>query len=202
MVQVDASQGGGGANSSAICDDANTAMRRLGHASRTAPTGAGSKVDESGRRIAAVVVSHDTRDDVLACLETLAAAGADEVVLVDSGSRDATAAAVRERFPDVTVVELDNVGYGRPDVELVAQQSIVSTIRNGKPLVERVVAPAALPLPVTEGTLVGRVEVYDGNRLVGATNLVTASSAAEVGFVGKTRWYVTQTVRNAWEIVT
>jgi serine-type D-Ala-D-Ala carboxypeptidase (penicillin-binding protein 5/6) len=94
------------------------------------------------------------------------------------------------------------VGYGRPDVELVAQQSIVSTIRNGKPLVERVVAPSALALPVTEGVLVGRVEVYDGNRLVGAANLVTAASVADVGFFARARWYGTQTVRNAWEIVT
>jgi D-alanyl-D-alanine carboxypeptidase len=94
------------------------------------------------------------------------------------------------------------VGYGVPDVELVAQQSIVSAIRTGKPLVERVVAPTALALPVEEGALVGRVEVYDGNRLVGATNLVTASSAAEAGFFAKARWYGTQTVRNAWEIVT
>jgi N-acetylglucosaminyl-diphospho-decaprenol L-rhamnosyltransferase len=62
---------------------------------------------------AVVVVSHDTRDEALACLRTLPAAGADEVVLVDTGSRDGTAAAVRASHPDVEVVTLDNVGFGR-----------------------------------------------------------------------------------------
>lgn len=60
-----------------------------------------------------VVVSHDTRDDALACLDTLAPAGASRAILVDSGSTDGTAEAVRTAHPDVLVIELDNVGYGR-----------------------------------------------------------------------------------------
>ena len=135
--------------------------------------------------------------------------------VLGSGSRGTRNDALRElltfgldQYSRVQVIDparvyaTAEVGYGRPDVELVAQQSIVGAVRNGKPLVERIVAPAALPLPVTAGVLVGRVEVYDGNRLVGASNLVTASSAADAGFFGKARWYATQTVRNAWEIVT
>ena len=64
-------------------------------------------------RVAAVIVSHQTRDDALACLATLGPAGADEIVLVDSGSTDGTADAVRGSFPDALVIELPNVGYGR-----------------------------------------------------------------------------------------
>jgi N-acetylglucosaminyl-diphospho-decaprenol L-rhamnosyltransferase len=64
-------------------------------------------------RSAVVVVTHDTRDEVLGCLATLPAAGADEVVVVDTGSRDGTVAAVRAAAPDVVVVPLDNVGFGR-----------------------------------------------------------------------------------------
>ncbi|HEX2028322.1 MAG TPA: glycosyltransferase family 2 protein [Nitriliruptorales bacterium] len=60
-----------------------------------------------------VIVTHDTRDEALACLRTLRAAGADEVVLVDSGSSDGTPAAVRAAFDDVAVLELANVGYGQ-----------------------------------------------------------------------------------------
>ncbi len=63
--------------------------------------------------VAAVIVTHETRDEALACLATLGDAGASEVVLVDSGSTDGTARAVRETYPDVRVVELSNVGYGR-----------------------------------------------------------------------------------------
>jgi N-acetylglucosaminyl-diphospho-decaprenol L-rhamnosyltransferase len=64
-------------------------------------------------RAAVVVVSHDTRDEALGCLATLPAAGADEVVLVDAGSNDGTADAVRDAHPDVEVVHLANVGFGR-----------------------------------------------------------------------------------------
>ena len=62
---------------------------------------------------AVVVVSHDTREEAMACLGSLAAAGVEEIVLVDSGSQDGTADAVRERYPRVRLLELVNVGFGR-----------------------------------------------------------------------------------------
>jgi D-alanyl-D-alanine carboxypeptidase (penicillin-binding protein 5/6) len=92
-------------------------------------------------------------------------------------------------------------GYGQPDVDLVASRPSVVAHRKGKPLVERIVAPTALALPVAKGQTVGRVEVYDGDRLVASSNLVTARAVAEAGFLAKVRWYTTETVRNAWEIV-
>lgn len=64
-------------------------------------------------RIAAVVVSHETRAEALGCLATLDSAGADEVVLVDTGSTDGTVAAVRAAHPEVRVLELDNAGFAR-----------------------------------------------------------------------------------------
>ena len=63
-------------------------------------------------RVAAVVVNHDTRDDLLACVASLADAGADQIVVVDSGSTDGSAQAVTEAFPSATVVRLGNVGFG------------------------------------------------------------------------------------------
>ncbi len=62
--------------------------------------------------VAVVVVSHDTRDDAVACMATVLAAGATQAVLVDSGSTDGTPAAVEAAHPDVDVVRLANVGYG------------------------------------------------------------------------------------------
>ena len=92
-------------------------------------------------------------------------------------------------------------GYGRPDVDLVAPRSFVRTLRNGRSLVERVVAPTRLALPVAEGQIVGRVEVYDGNRLVASSNLAAAEAVEDAGFFGKAQWYATQTMGNLWEIV-
>ncbi len=60
---------------------------------------------------AVVVVTHDSRDDVLGCLSTVDDAA--EVVVVDCGSRDGTSDAVRARHREVRVLELDNAGFGR-----------------------------------------------------------------------------------------
>jgi N-acetylglucosaminyl-diphospho-decaprenol L-rhamnosyltransferase len=65
---------------------------------------------------AVVIVSHDTRDEALAVLGSLPAsadATGGPVVLVDAGSGDGTSEAVRSAHPDVVLLELDNVGYGR-----------------------------------------------------------------------------------------
>ena len=94
------------------------------------------------------------------------------------------------------------VGYGEPDVDLVAPRSISRAVRTGRPLVERVIAPSALSLPVSKGDVLGRVEVYDGNRLVAASNLVAAEAAEEAGSLAKAQWYATETVSNLWGMVT
>lgn len=72
-------------------------------------------------RTAVVLVTHETRDQVLACLTSLfpgdadgvVAPQADEVVVVDTGSSDGTIAAVLATWPQVRVLELANAGFGR-----------------------------------------------------------------------------------------
>lgn len=64
-------------------------------------------------RTAVVVVNHNTRDDLLGCLEALQSGGADEIVVVDAGSSDGSLEAVAERFPQVRRLGLPNVGFGR-----------------------------------------------------------------------------------------
>jgi len=65
-------------------------------------------------RVAAVVVSYETRDTLLEGLAALASEPDASVVVVDNASSDGSAAAVRERFPGVTLVaNPTNVGFAR-----------------------------------------------------------------------------------------
>jgi N-acetylglucosaminyl-diphospho-decaprenol L-rhamnosyltransferase len=63
-------------------------------------------------RTAVVVVNHNTRDDLLCGLRTLADSGAGEIVVVDAGSSDGSLEAVAEAFPQVRRLGLPNVGFG------------------------------------------------------------------------------------------
>ena len=64
-----------------------------------------------------VVVSHDDREEVTACLETLLGdppATTHQMVLVDNASTDGTVEAVGHRWPDVLVLEnQNNLGFAR-----------------------------------------------------------------------------------------
>jgi GT2 family glycosyltransferase len=70
----------------------------------------------SDPRVSIVVVSWNAREHLLACLSALAARVTlpHEVVVVDNASADGSAAAVRARFPAVTLIEnADNPGFSR-----------------------------------------------------------------------------------------
>ena len=92
-------------------------------------------------------------------------------------------------------------GYGRPDVELVASRTLPRTVHESTSLVERVVAPTELGLPVREGRRLGRVEIWDGDRLVASSNLVAAADVSEPGLLGKSAWFAERTAANLWDVV-
>lgn len=59
-------------------------------------------------RLSTVICNYNTRDDLARCLESLEQTSRDlphEIIVVDNGSRDGSAAMVRERFPDVTLID-------------------------------------------------------------------------------------------------
>ena len=66
-----------------------------------------------GTTAAVVVVNHNTREDLLRCLDSLADAGATEVVVADAGSADNSLAAAARAHPDVTRLALPNIGFGQ-----------------------------------------------------------------------------------------
>jgi D-alanyl-D-alanine carboxypeptidase (penicillin-binding protein 5/6) len=88
------------------------------------------------------------------------------------------------------------IGYDGRSVPIVADRGLARTVRVDKPLVERVVAPAALSLPVTRGERVGEVVVYSGKRLIGRRALVAARSASRPGFAGRLGFYAGHTIRH------
>ena len=88
------------------------------------------------------------------------------------------------------------LGYGLPAVPLVAARPLVRLVRVGRPLVRTVVAAASARLPVRRGERLGRVEVRQGGKLLGARPLVAARSVGRPGLGGRIRWYATRTVHD------
>lgn len=66
--------------------------------------------------VGAVVVSYNTRDLLLECLAALEqarhAGELERIIVIDSSSPDGSAETARIAYPDITVVELPNRGYG------------------------------------------------------------------------------------------
>ncbi|HEY8774109.1 MAG TPA: hypothetical protein VIM05_06025, partial [Gaiellaceae bacterium] len=73
-------------------------------------------------------------------------------------------------------------------------------VRVDRSLVERVVAPSVVSLPVKEGQRLGEVRVYAGARLIASRPLVASRSIAKPGFLGRSRWYAGRTLHHigAW----
>jgi D-alanyl-D-alanine carboxypeptidase len=86
--------------------------------------------------------------------------------------------------------------YGRNAVPLVARQPLVRVVRVGRPVVERVVAPASISLPVARGERLGRIEIWSGKTRLGTRPLLAARSVSQPGVGGKLRWYATRTVHH------
>jgi D-alanyl-D-alanine carboxypeptidase (penicillin-binding protein 5/6) len=92
-------------------------------------------------------------------------------------------------------------GYGRGAVELVVPRTLTRTVHSTTSLLERVVAPTSVALPVRRGQRLGRVEVWDGNRLLASSDLVAARDVSEPGLLGKAAWFARRTASNLWGLV-
>jgi D-alanyl-D-alanine carboxypeptidase len=161
---------------------------KTGH-TRDAGWSQAAAAEKAGVTVYGTVLGSDTRGARNDALRELLAFGLDQyrqVQVIDRGRVYAAA----------------ETGYGQRDVELVVPRSFVRALRIGTPLVERIVAPTSLALPVAKGERLGRVEIYDGNRLVASSNLVAADAVADAGLWAKAKWHATQTARNLWEVLT
>ena len=87
--------------------------------------------------------------------------------------------------------------YGRDPLPLVARASLgtrraarARRSRSGSSRRPRV------SLPVRRGQLLGRVQIWDGTRLVGSRPLVAARSVDRPGIAGRAGWYARRTVHH------
>jgi D-alanyl-D-alanine carboxypeptidase (penicillin-binding protein 5/6) len=99
------------------------------------------------------------------------------------------------------VYAVAETGYGGPAVELVAPRTLARTVHESTALLERVVAPTSAGLPVRRGQRLGRVEVWDGDRLLATSILVAATDVSEPRFHEKAGWFARRTTSNLWELV-
>jgi serine-type D-Ala-D-Ala carboxypeptidase (penicillin-binding protein 5/6) len=99
------------------------------------------------------------------------------------------------------VYAVAETGYGRSAVELVAPRTLSRTVHESTSLLERVMAPTSVVLPVRRGERLGRVEVWDGDRLLATSNLVAATDISEPGSFGKAGWLARRTTSNLWGLV-
>ena len=86
--------------------------------------------------------------------------------------------------------------YGLRPLSLVAGKPLVRVVRVGRPIVERIVAPTAVSLPVSRGEQLGRVEIWAGKARLGTRPLLAARAVPRPGLGARLRWYGTRTVHH------
>ena len=88
------------------------------------------------------------------------------------------------------------VGFGRGPLALVASKPLLAVARIDRPLTERVVVPTAAVLPVERGQALGRVQIWEGSRLVGTRDLVASRTINKPGLPRRLGWYAGRTLHH------
>jgi D-alanyl-D-alanine carboxypeptidase (penicillin-binding protein 5/6) len=83
--------------------------------------------------------------------------------------------------------------YGKQPLALVAAKPLLAVARLGRPLTEKVVAAAAVALPVEQGAVLGRVEVWERGKLRGSGDLVASRTVNKPGVASRLGWYAGRT---------
>ena len=92
------------------------------------------------------------------------------------------------------------VPFGDRPLPLVAEGSALRIVQVEQPLVERVVAPAMVTLPVERGDRLGEVQVFAGRKLIAARPLVAAVSIDEPSLGRRLHWYAGRALDHASNI--
>jgi len=121
---------------------------------------------QGGIDASVLVVSYNTRDLTIACVRSVLEQTREssvEVIVADNASRDGSAEALRERFPDITVLALEeNVGFG-------AANNRAAALARGRHIV--LVNPDARILDGAIDRLVRRADELPGCGILGGRTL-------------------------------
>jgi D-alanyl-D-alanine carboxypeptidase (penicillin-binding protein 5/6) len=93
------------------------------------------------------------------------------------------------------------VPYGKQPLPLVAAKPLNAVARLGRPLTEKVVAARAVSLPVKEGAVLGRVEVWESGKLRGSSDLVASRTINKPGVASRLGWYAGRTLHHLRDIL-
>jgi D-alanyl-D-alanine carboxypeptidase (penicillin-binding protein 5/6) len=88
------------------------------------------------------------------------------------------------------------VPWGRAPLQLVAAKPLLVVARLGRPLTQTVTAPAVISLPIKQGTVLGRIEIRAGARLVGARDLVASRTINKPSLPRRLAWYAGRTLHH------
>jgi D-alanyl-D-alanine carboxypeptidase len=88
--------------------------------------------------------------------------------------------------------------YGGSAVPVAASSSLALPVRVDRPLVEKLVLPRTLSLPVKRGQSVGEVRIFANGKLLGKRKLIAMRSVGKASLLDKAGWYGGQTVHNLW----
>jgi D-alanyl-D-alanine carboxypeptidase (penicillin-binding protein 5/6) len=84
--------------------------------------------------------------------------------------------------------------YGKPSVRAVAARPALRVIHVRRPLVERVVLPVEVELPVRKGQRLGEVEVLSRGMVIARSPLLAARAVARPGTLGRVGFYAGRTL--------
>src|SRR4029453_17576541 len=88
------------------------------------------------------------------------------------------------------------VGYGEEAGPGVAARPLRRAVRIGRSLVQRVVLPEQVELPVRRGDVLGELQIVDRGKVVARTPLVAAEGREAPRTVERVKWYAGRTKRS------
>ena len=88
--------------------------------------------------------------------------------------------------------------YAQPRVRLVAAKPALRVVRIERPLLERIVAPVEVELPVRAGQPLGEVQVLDRGTVIARSPLVAAAALERPGRLERVGFYARRTLHHLW----